>query len=315
MLVADDDPSNVAVLKAILEPEYEVLVAADGEGALRTALEELPDLILLDIMMPKLDGYEVCAHLKGDPRTSTVPVIFITAKDEEEEEAMGLRIGGIDYITKPISAPILLARVRNHLQLKRYRDLLEDLSRTDSLTGVANRRRFDEVLIREWEHAVRHRLPLSMILIDVDHFKQYNDSYGHAAGDECLRQLAATMASVVRRQTDLLARYGGEEFSCLLSETDLEEAMVVARRLAAQVRAQRIPHAHSATAPFLTVSMGVGTAVPTEGDDVSKLIEKADQLLYQAKEGGRNRIEAGELVPNRRASRSPPWDRRKSNGV
>jgi diguanylate cyclase (GGDEF)-like protein len=295
VLVIDDDLGTIELLRSILEPVHRVLTASEGPTGLRIAASELPDLILLDIVMPGMDGYEVCRRLKADPLTEGIPVIFITSKDEEEEEARGLGLGGIDYIIKPISAPILDARVRNHLDLKRYRDLLEDLSMKDGLTGVANRRRFDEVFGREWEHAVRHRLPISVLLIDVDHFKQFNDNYGHGAGDECLLTLARTLEGAVRRHMDLLARYGGEEFACLLAETDEESGRVVADRLRAQVKDLRIPHAFSSASSYVTVSVGAAATVPAADDDPMDLLSHADRLLYHAKESGRDRTASGTL--------------------
>ena len=223
VLIVDDAPANIEVLSEALSDEYEVLFATSGQDALDVAAEQHPDLILLDVMMPEMDGYEVCTRLKGDTKTQTIPIIFVTAMDHEEEETKGLNVGAIDYLAKPIRPAIVRARVRNHLELKRYRDNLECLSSTDGLTGIANRRRFDEFLDREWLRARRCQTPLSLILMDIDLFKGYNDHYGHLAGDDCLRHLAREMTACLRRPTDLVARYGGEEFACLLPDTDAME--------------------------------------------------------------------------------------------
>ena len=178
-----------------------------------------PDLVLLDIKMPGMDGYEVCRRLKQHATTRDIPVIFVTALGEEEDETRGLDAGAIDYITKPVSPRILRARVRAHLSAKDAQDRLAELSRIDELTGIANRRRFDEMLALEWRRNLRQRMPLSLVMCDIDYFKAFNDSHGHVAGDRCLRCVAVAVAGAMRRPTDLPARYGGEEFAALLSAT------------------------------------------------------------------------------------------------
>ena len=290
VLIVDDTPANIEMLSEALSDEYEVLFATSGQDALDIAAEQHPDLILLDVMMPEMDGYEVCARLKGDTTTRTIPVIFVTAMDHEEEETEGLNVGAIDYLTKPIRPAIVRARVRNHLELKRYRDNLECLSSTDGLTGIANRRRFDESLAREWQRARRSQTPLSLILMDVDLFKGYNDHYGHLAGDDCLRLLAREMAAWVRRPTDLVARYGGEEFACLLPDTDGEGAVSLGHKLLRQVDTLQIPHARSTVADHVTLSLGAATLIPVVGQPASDLIRSADECLYAAKRHGRNQI-------------------------
>lgn len=186
ILIDDDDPTSIITLGEVLKDKYDIFVATNGEEALKRAKNELTDLILLDIMMPGMDGYEVCRRLKEDKVTEKIPVIFITSKNSEEDEAVGLELGAVDYFTKPFRIPIIKARIKNHLELKRKSDILASLSFTDGLTGVANRRRFDEAVEYEWKRAQRSSQPLSLILIDIDDFKLYNDNYGHLAGDECL---------------------------------------------------------------------------------------------------------------------------------
>jgi diguanylate cyclase (GGDEF)-like protein len=290
VLIVDDAPANIELLSEVLESEVEVLFALSGEDGLNIAFEEAPDLILLDIVMPEMDGYEVCARLKADPRTRTIPVIFVTAMDLEEDETKGLALGAIDYITKPIRPPIVRARVRNHLELKRYRDLLERLTTTDGLTGIANRRRFDAFLESEWSRARRSQKPLSLIMLDIDFFKAFNDHYGHLAGDDCLRQVAQCLADGVRRPADLVARYGGEEFACLLPETTAMGAVTMAKRFLESMEELNIPHAYSEAADHVTLSMGVATLVPLVGQPSSDLVRHADQLLYEAKQNGRNQF-------------------------
>jgi diguanylate cyclase (GGDEF)-like protein len=290
VLIVDDTPANIEILSEVLSNEYEVLFATSGQDALNIAFDQNVDLILLDIVMPDMDGYEVCARLKKDSRTRTVPIIFVTAMDQEEDETKGLDVGAIDYLPKPIRPPIVKARVRNHLELKRYRDFLENLSSTDGLTGISNRRRFDEALDCEWQRARRNQTPLSLILMDVDLFKDYNDFYGHLAGDDCLRQLARVLTEGVRRPTDLVARYGGEEFACLLPDTDLEGAVWIASRMREKVNTMNMPHAHSSVADHITLSLGVATLIPVVGQSSFDLIRHADECLYASKRKGRNQI-------------------------
>ena len=293
ILVVDDIPSNVHVLSRILKDDHDIYFATDGVKALELVQARLPDLVLLDIMMPGMDGYEVCSRIKADPITRDIPVIFISAKSEVEDETYGLEVGAIDFISKPISPPIVKARVRNHLLLKRQTDLLRTLSFIDGLTGIANRRRFDEVLLREWRRCARAQLPLSLIMLDVDQFKPYNDHYGHQAGDECLRAVAQLLAEQVMRPGDLVARYGGEEFVCLLPETDEDGAVLVAERLREAVAERGLPHAVSPVAGHVTISLGVATARPTMEDTPDRLTQLADGLLYEAKRAGRDRACSG----------------------
>ncbi len=292
LLIVDDLITNIKVLMSILNAHsaYDIAVATSGQQALDIALLEMPDLILLDVMMPGMDGYEVCQRLKSDQRTKDIPVIFVSAMDEAEDEARGLEAGGLDYITKPVNKAIVKARVRIHLELKRQRDLLRRISMIDGLTGIANRRRFDEALEREWRRCQRAATPLSVIMVDVDFFKAYNDHYGHLAGDECLKRVAEAMADQMRRGTDLAARFGGEEFVCLLGDTGTEAALAMAQRLRACVSEMAIPHAWSSVADHVTISLGVGTLVPDEDQDARRLVDLADQGLYIAKGGGRNRV-------------------------
>ncbi len=293
ILVVDDIPSNVHVLSRILKDDYDIYFATDGMKALDLVQARLPDLVLLDIMMPGMDGYEVCRRIKTDPTTRDIPVIFISAKSEVEDETYGLEVGAIDFITKPISPPIVKARVRNHLLLKRQADLLRALSFIDGLTGIANRRRFDEVLLREWRRCARSHLPLSLIMLDVDHFKAYNDHYGHQAGDECLRSVATLLDEQMKRPGDLVARYGGEEFICLLPETDVDGATSVAERLREAVVGQQLPHALSPVGGHVTISLGVASAMPLGEAPPDGLTQLADRLLYEAKRAGRNRVCSG----------------------
>ncbi len=290
LLVVDDMIENIEILNNVLSDRYRVLFATNGSEALTVAREQSPDLILLDVLMPEMDGREVCVRLKQNPAAQEIPVIFVTAKDQEEDEEIGLQLGAVDYLTEPVRPGIVKLRVGIHLELKRYRDFLAALSLTDGLTGIANRRRFDEFLKNEWLGATRTGKPLSLILADVDYFKAYNDHYGHTAGDQCLKTVAQTLAEGLSRCTDLVARYGGEEFVCVLPATDHTGAMAIAERLRERVASRRCDHPLSLVGPFVTVSMGVATLQPDPHTEPHLLIESADHRLYQAKQAGRNRV-------------------------
>jgi diguanylate cyclase (GGDEF)-like protein len=290
ILVADDTPSIIELLEMLLGQDYEILFAVNGREAVELALAETPDLILLDVMMPEMDGFEACRRLKGDRRTADIPIVFVTALDREEEETRGLELGAIDFISKPISPAVVKARVRNHIELKRQRDLLAGFSFLDGLTGIANRRRFDQVLDMEWRRGIRSGTCLSLLLMDIDFFKLFNDAEGHLAGDDCLRKIARSLAGVVLRPGDLVARYGGEEFVCLLSETDAAGARLVADRIQGVIAELALPHPRSSVAPFVTLSIGVAIVLPGLDAEASALIEAADRALYRAKNAGRNRV-------------------------
>jgi diguanylate cyclase (GGDEF)-like protein len=290
VLIVDDMPSNIEILEGVLGTDYEVLFATSGKEALDIAASQNPDLILLDIVMPDMDGYEVCTQLKANAKTQDIPVIFVTAMDQEEDESKGLNAGVIDYITKPVRPAIVKARVHNHLELKRYRDSLKTLSMVDGLTSIPNRRQFDEALENEWRRARRNQTPLALLMMDIDFFKSYNDHYGHLAGDDCLRQLARGLANAGRRPADLVARYGGEEFVALLPETNAEGALEAAARIQAKVNLLNIPHFYSSVADRVTLSIGAAVIVPTDKQMSLDLIKSADDCLYAAKQNGRNTI-------------------------
>ena len=290
ILVVDDAMENVQILHQALRDEHEVLFALSGEKAIEVALAQQPDLILLDAVMPGMDGYAVCAALEASPRLQDIPVIFVTALSQPEDETRALEAGAVDFISKPFNVAVVRARVRSQLTIKRQADAMRELSLTDGLTGVANRRHFNDRLESEWRRCARANLPLSLIMIDIDHFKLYNDRYGHQAGDLCLQEVSAAMKRCAARPQDLLARYGGEEFILLLPQEGPEGAEAVAQRILDEVRKLAVPHESSPTSPIVTVSMGLATAMPPlERQDANALIRSADANLYQAKQGGRNR--------------------------
>lgn len=291
ILLVDDEPANLELLTETLEQQYQVLVAINGERALRLSLlDPQPDLILLDVVMPGMDGYEVCRRLKADPKTAKIPVIFITSKHALNEEHKGLELGAMDYIAKPFNLSIVQARVRNNINLKKMTDLLEEQAMIDGLTCINNRRHFDEVLEQEWRLALRNKTPLSLIMTDIDFFKRYNDTYGHGQGDECLKKVASSLAHAIQRPTDIVARYGGEEFMALLPNTDTEGAYTVAESFRSHVESLQLPHINSEAAPVVTVSVGVACITPNTSISSNDILKQADQKLYQAKAKGRNQV-------------------------
>ncbi len=288
ILIVDDERINITLLNALLKTDYKIMVATNGEQALKAATSSKPDLILLDIMMPGMDGYEVCRQLKATAATSSIPIIFITAMVNVENETMGFALGAVDYISKPFNSAVVKARVGVHVQLKRKSDLLEKLVSIDALTEIPNRRAFDQKREQEWARCLRAGLPLSFVMADIDLFKQFNDNYGHGAGDECLVRVARAFNGCIQRPGDFVARYGGEEFSAILADTDAEGAMRIAERFHAAVAALQIPHAFSAAAPHVTISIGIATAIPLADLMPEMLSEAADRMLYTAKDAGRN---------------------------
>lgn len=296
VLIVDDSSFNITILGEALSEDYEILVATNGQEGLDIAMgSHPPDLILLDIIMPGMDGLEVCTHLKANSLTVDIPVIFITSMSDEEDETTGLSVGAVDYITKPFSIPIVKARVKTHIELKRQRDMLREISTIDGLTGIANRRRFDEFYRAEWLRARRSGTALSVIMVDIDHFKNYNDTYGHAEGDECLKAVAEAMKNVINRPQDLVARYGGEEFVAVLPETGAEGALHLANGMREVVSDLKITHESSSVAAHVTVSVGVATSIPKPDSTRKQLLQEADGQLYKSKEEGRNRVSATDL--------------------
>jgi len=405
ILIVDDAPDNLGVLRTMmLRQGYQTFVATSGERALDIALRVKPDLVLLDIVMPGMDGMEACRRLKAHQATARIPVIFMSARGDTEDIVAGFDIGAADYIAKPLRMEEVCARVRAQLRIHdnsasqsvhadrlrmivdsmdqglmivedggriqyanpacerylgyrpeelvglrlgelmasdagsetvegtrevsiRHRDgglramdltmtpmhaagglhvaLLHDITHhkqsedalqraamLDPLTQIANRRQFDAFLDKEWQRAIRNATPLSLVVLDVDHFKLYNDTLGHAAGDACLQKVARALQDQAARPTDLAARYGGEEFVLLFAETPLEAAAGLAETIRAAVEALQLPNPRSPTSPWLTVSVGVATIVPTQLDGIEQFFVCADRAMYAAKSGGRNRVES-----------------------
>ncbi|MDE1918078.1 MAG: diguanylate cyclase [Sphingomonadales bacterium] len=290
VLIVDDEVSNIDIMNAVLEDDYEVCFATSGEQALSMVHDVMPDLILLDVMMPGLDGFEVCRRLKQQPMLVDIPVIFSTGLGDTRDEMQGLALGAIDYVTKPIQPAILRARVNNHLELKQLRDRLAEMAVTDALTGLSNRRHLERTLEREIGRLARRGDWLSVIMVDIDFFKQFNDHYGHLEGDRAIAMVASALMRAVRRGSDLCARYGGEEFMCLLPGTSPQDAMNIAEEIRTQVESLNIPHALSQASRVVTISMGVASARCTPGISGDYWINEADLQLYCSKKSGRNRI-------------------------
>lgn len=296
LLVVDDQAVNIQALYHVFAEDHQVFVATHGEQAIKLCREKQPDLVLLDIVMPDMDGYEVCAALKADKDTCDIPIIFVTGETDEDAETRGLDAGAVDFITKPINPRVVRARARTHITLKRQSDHLRTLSLLDGLTGIANRRCFDERLEMEWRRAFRSARPLSLLMVDVDHFKRYNDHYGHAAGDECLQHIAQALKCTLTRPGDVVARFGGEEFVCLLPETEASGAVAVAQMLQQRVRDLARPHESSPTDSVVTVSIGVGHTDGRMPIAALDLVRTADAQLYRAKASGRGRVCAAESM-------------------
>ncbi len=306
-LVVEDSKASLKVVASYLERMgITVVPAENGTVAVDLFLAERPDLILLDIMLPDIDGYEVAQRIRQLEKPGEwTPIIFLTSLTRDEDLERGIAAGGDDYIFKPVSDVVLGAKLRAMQRIIQMRYSLVVLTRKldganqelkrltslDGLTGIANRRHFDDILAREWRRSMRQGSEFSVIMCDVDYFKAYNDRLGHIAGDECLRQIGTTLVNCMDRGGDLVARYGGEEFAVILPETSLIGARIVAERMWEAVARLDITHPDS---PFgkVTASFGVASGIAMPEADPAKLLKVADRALYKAKEDGRNRIEA-----------------------
>ncbi|MDT8448116.1 MAG: diguanylate cyclase [bacterium] len=326
ILIVDDMPINLQLLSRLLEMQgYRYLSAQSGAEALDLARAQSPDLILLDIMMPDMDGIETCRQLKMGPRTAEIPVIFLTALHDTDSIVKGFDAGGVDYVSKPFKEVELMMRIRNHLELKfakealkrdnrhlnqelverrrfedeliRYEKELEEKVNLDDLCQISNRRGMNEYIGEMLDRLAADQSPLAAIMCDVDHFKRYNDHYGHQQGDQCLVKVSEAIRSAKKRPIDMVARYGGEEFLVLLPHATIREGLRIAEEVAQRLIELDIPHEDTGSnTQRVTLSMGVADlwpkGVPGEAD---RLIEEADQALYRAKQNGRNRIEVAPI--------------------
>lgn len=290
ILIVDDTPADIEALNELFQDEHETYAALSGQEGLELALSLAPDLILLDLALPDMDGYEMCSKLGADLRTKDIPVLLIAGREEAEEGHRGLNCGAADYLPKPFSQAVAQMRVRNLLELKRYRDELSERASRDNLTGLPNRARFEHYLESEWQRGLRNGKPLSLILLDLDAFNAYNGLYGDTAGDECLKVIALTLSMEISRPGDLLARYGGGTFACLLPETEREGAWLVAEKLRQAIGDLMLPHNASPVAGHVTASGGVVACRPTAEASSAVLVDAAKEALAEAKEKGRNQV-------------------------
>jgi len=296
ILLVDDEYQLIALLAGILDADYEIMFATNGPAALEIASRWMPDLIVLDVMMPGMDGYELCSRLKNKIKTKQIPVIFITGLGDLGAETKGLKLGAVDYITKPFNPGPVMARVKTHINLKLAQDALVQLAATDGLTGLANRAFFDKMLTYEYARHARSGMELSVILLDIDHFKAFNDSYGHVSGDTCLREVAWAISHVASRATDIVARFGGEEFVLLLPETPLSGALILAEMVRTAISDLAMPHVGS-RARHVTASVGVASRQVLPGSVPLDLVAEADKQLYAAKAAGRNQVVSRAVQP------------------
>jgi diguanylate cyclase (GGDEF)-like protein len=289
LLIVDDHPMSLMLAELTFADHFELITANNGPMALALCQQQAPDLVLLDIDMPDMDGFEVCRQLKSNEATRDIAVIFLTAQADEAQEARGLGLFAVDFIAKPLHPAVALARVNTHLLVKLQADAIRKLVFLDGLSGIYNRRFFDQQLVVEIARSVRNGSPLALILLDVDFFKHFNDHYGHQAGDDCLREIATALKASLRRPADLVARYGGEEFACILPETDFSGAMAIARVLEDRIRKKFIPHARSSIDSVVSISLGVAVRSGFSLNHASELLATADEQLYHAKHTGRGR--------------------------
>ncbi len=290
ILIVDDEKINRDILVALLKPFYSIMVAKNGEQALKAASREngKPDLILLDIQMPEMDGYEVCQRLQSNPDTSNIPVIFVTALGSIEEESKGFEMGAVDYIIKPISYPVIRARIKTQLQLKHKTDLLEKYGVIDDLTRIPDRRAFDNALDDEWKRAIRFFTPLTVVLMKIDHFTAYKNLNGSAAGDNCLKQVAIKLSAIATRPGDTVAHFGDGEFCAILPNTKLDGVKMLAEKFRSTVEEMQMEHGDSAVGPHITITVGVATSIPEQEISSQSLLDTAQENLNQGKEYGCN---------------------------
>jgi diguanylate cyclase (GGDEF)-like protein len=293
ILIVDDEKANLVVLNRILSEDYGIFTAKTGEIAFRLAETQKPDMILLDILLPDINGFDVLVKLKGSSATKNIPVICITGLESEGDEEKGFRLGAVDYIIKPFRSSIVKARVRTHMDIVRQMRAVEKLGLTDPLTNIPNRRSFDDRLDVEWRRAIRETVPISLLMLDIDKFKNYNDTYGHPQGDTLLREVAKIFLTKARRPADLPARIGGEEFGILLPDTNLEAARLLAEEIRSDVEALRVSTEDGRTMTGATISIGVVSTTPERNDSAKDFVSCADENLYAAKTGGRNRVYSG----------------------
>jgi len=311
LLVDDQQMIAEVIRRALTTEDFDFHYCNNPTEALKVAEKLKPTIILQDLVMPEIDGLTMVKFYRANPITAQVPIIVLSTKEEPEIKSKAFEFGANDYLVKLPDKIELIARIRYHSQAyinQRQRDeafkalrksqqrlaqankILQRLSSLDGLTGISNRRRFDQLLKKEWLRAIRHSSSISIIMIDIDFFKLFNDTYGHQGGDDCLKQVAEALENSIHRETDMVARYGGEEFVAILPETGVQGALEVAKNMCSKIETLHIPHKSSKITNHLTISVGVATAVPERGSQPETLIAAADQALYEAKNNGRNQV-------------------------
>jgi diguanylate cyclase (GGDEF)-like protein len=289
VLIVDDEATNIITLTHILGSEYTIYAAKNGHDAIEIAGKHIPDVILLDILMPVMDGYEVFSILKKSKKTQEIPIIFVTGLVSVENEEAGLKLGAADYITKPFHSAIVKLRVRNQIQIVKQISVIRQSCMTDQLTNLPNRRSYDSRFFLEWEHAKRNQTPLSILLADIDDFKQYNDTHGHVQGDLAMQAVANILTKSLSRSIDFVARWGGEEFAILLPGTESRGALYVAERIRRNIENTPIAKSNGETTS-LTISIGAHSRTPLEECSAQDFFAEADQALYTAKNTGKNKV-------------------------
>jgi diguanylate cyclase (GGDEF)-like protein len=307
ILLVDDTVTERMIMTALLKNlGYEIVSAENGQQALDLYNKEYFDLVLLDVVMPVMDGYETSRQIRAMSKTEYdwTPIILLSGRTEPNDIATGIKAGADDYLTKPVDLVILSAKMQAMQRIATMRQRLLEISaeleeanaslqrmaNVDALTELTNRRQMDKYFERMLSHCARSKLPLSIIMLDIDYFKDYNDHYGHPAGDSCLKKIAKILERSITRPIDMAARYGGEEFIVILPETPLEGAQHLAESIRSGIEKLSIPHAKSLDYGKVTVSLGVAGALPSDKADMQNVIKEADLALYQAKQNGRNRV-------------------------
>jgi diguanylate cyclase (GGDEF)-like protein len=290
ILIIDDNAASIRLLSGMLKDFGRIFFATSGKAGIEMAREQQPHLILLDVEMPVLNGYEVCRLLKQDPETERASIIIVTGHSGMESEIQALEAGAVDFITKPLNHPVVRARVQSQLKLQHQATALQRLANKDGLTGLFNRRYFDQLIEMEFLRHRRQNMSLGLALLDVDHFKAFNDGYGHLEGDACLKKITETLEAGLKRPGEVVARFGGEEFVVLFPHTTLDDVSKNGDWLCQTVRELKYPHQFSPGEHVVTISVGVSALVPNEVNSVRDLIDSADKALCQAKSEGRNRV-------------------------
>ncbi len=293
VLIVDDIPADLQALGDLLGDDYTIVSAGSGTEALRIAGTEEVDLVLLDAQMPGMDGFETCARLKANGDTKEIPIILVGTPEDETMEAKGLLQGAADFLPRPVRASAAKARVKAHLENRRFREILQRLTWLDAVTGIPNRERFEEALDNEWRRNARNRTPIALLLMEVDHFNQFCEIHGKSAGDETLRRLIAALTGGIQRAGDVVGRYNDHAFACLLPETDTLGAVSVGERVRAELNEMAIPHEGSESAPFVTLSLGVASLVPSRTDVLKDLTDSAEAALLRAQQRGGNQVVFG----------------------